>query len=423
MKKSELLKAVCIMALFIFIFGMTACDRGGLDKDETHWQQTTDSVIKSKDYVGKTVLNHLADTVQKIKIADQMASKLTIWRTSGDGAADKVFENETNLKMEASAQLAYEDYFIKANRLSISPSAQRIIRAPNVADADGETEYELDTVYYVFPDAQVLSIPIKVTNKTVTIAGLWCRYASLTLDHVEFVHLKNTEITTGPVYTRTPYRTEYKVFLYFKETNVDKPRMLKFPLYAYTTRYADSDDEIVAVRAENKLRELLDSLTERCSFDRVRTYKSGKVTRDNISVVLQHGVAVGSSQSKVVSNFNYQLAGINGIANGTESKNRTEGYWTVWRKTDEYSAYYENGVNADKITVVRLLMHERCCYTDEYLTVDFGYENYRVSDEKIAINSCASDWPGYAKALFEHRVNVTYIGSVQNVAEHVSLYK
>lgn len=413
------------MSMFAFIMCLTACEDNG--EDDYNRNQTivtsSDTIAKPQGYDYETVLKHYPDTARKVEIADPMVSKLTIWRTSSGQRVEQVFDSEADPKMEAYSKLAREDYNIKADQLNILPSGERTARVPEVKDPDGVTRYELDTVYYTFPDAQVLSIPIKITNRTVVVSNFLYQYASLTFDHAEFVHLRNTLYTTRAVQIKTTYTTEYKVFLYFKETNVVNPRMLKLPIYAFTTRYVLSDDEIIGIRAENKLRELLDSLTERCSFDRVTTYKSGEITRDNISIILQHKVAGIDPYSKEVDNFNYMLTGSNGIVNGNEAENRTEGKWTVWRKTDGYSANIENGVAADKVVTDYSLMHERCRYEDDSLTVDFGYENYRVGEKKTTVTPRTSDRQGYDEALLDNHINATYMGLTQDVSEFVFLYK
>ena len=414
-----------MMGLFALIMCATACS-DPYDRDETV-TTSADTIVKARGYEYETKLTHYVDTALKVKISDQMISKLTIWRTSGGQRVEKVFDNEANPKMEAYSVLAREDYNIKADQLNILPSEERVARVPEVRDSDGVTRYELDTVYYSFPDAQIMSIPIKITNKTVVVANYLYPYAGLTFDHAEFVHLRNTLHKTRAVQIKTTYGTEYKAFLYFKEKNVANPRMLKLPIYAFTSRYVLTDDEIEEVRAENKLRELIDSLTERCSFDRVTIYKSGESARDRISIILQHKVAGITPYSKVVDNFDHQLMRSHGIASGAESENRTEGKWTVWRRTDKYSADIENGVAADKVVTDYSLMHERCRYKEyignDSLVVDFGYENYRVSEKKTTVTPRASDRQGYDEALLDNHINATYMGLTQDVSEFVYLYK
>ena len=159
---------------------------------------------------------------------------------------------------------------------------------------------------------------------------------------------------------------------------MNDPKTFVLPLYANTTRSVLDEDAIEKVVAENKTRELLDSLRERCSFERVTTWKSGETTREKIEIILQHKVDKIAPYKKDVKNFNYQLAQVNGIKPGSEAENRTEGYWKVWRKTDSYSADHSNGVTADKITTDYSLMHERTTYKDDHLEVEFDYEDYRV---------------------------------------------
>jgi len=422
-----------MMGLFALIVVFSACENG---EDPAEAKRTVvtsvDSVMKpaQKGYVYKTSLTHYPDTALKTQISDQMDSHLTIWRTEDGEKVEKVFDRSADPKMQAYSVLALEDYLIRADQLNIMPTSNRVSRVPKAEDPlDKSVFYELDTVFFDFPDAQIKSIPIKITNKTVEVANYEYQYASITFDHAEFVHLKNTLISTRGGDIRSTYQTEYKTNLYFRETNVVNPRMLVLPIYAYTTRYIVSSDDVIGIRAENKQRVLIDSLTERCSFDRVTIYKSGETTRDNIAIILQHKVSGIDPYEKTVDNFNYQLLGSNGISRGTEAENRrvdvnkTNGQWTVWRTTDGYSANFGNGVAADKIVTDYSLMHERCIYKDDSLTVDFGYEDYRVSEKKTTITPRESGRSGYDAALFDNHINATYMDLTQDVSEFVHLYK
>ena len=413
-----------MMSIFALVLVFSACGEDDY-RAEMVRQQSIDSTTNPTvlGYVYETDLKHYPDTSRKVRIEDQMISSLKIWRTQDGEKVEKVLDNQADPKMEAYSQLAREDYNIKPSQLNITPTQMRVARADEVKDPDGVTRYELDTVYFDFPDAQIKSIPIKITNKTVVVANYLYYYASLTFDHAEFVHLRNTLISTRAGEIRTTYQTEYKTNLYFKETNVVNPKTLVFPIYAYTTRYVLSDDEVIKVYAENKTRTLLDTLTERCAFDRVTIYKSGETVRDNISIVLQHKVSGIDPYSKVVDNFNHRLMNVNGIVNGDEAQNRTEGNWTVWRRTDKYSANIENGVTADKVVTDYDLMHERTIYKDDSLTVDFGYEGYRVQETSTTVTPRQSDRQGYDEALLDNHISATYIGRPHRVSEFVFLYK
>ena len=413
-----------MMSFFALILLFSACGEDDYRAERVR-TQSVDSTQNPTvaGYVYETALTHYIDTARKVEIADPMVSGLKIWRTQDGEKVEKILDNQADPKMEAYSKLAREDYNIKSNQLNIRPISERIARAQEVRDDDGITRYELDTVYYDFPDAQIKSIPIKITNKTVTVANYLYYYASLTFDHAEFVHLKNTLFSTRAAEIRTTYQTEYKTNLYFKETNVVNPRTFVLPIYAYTTRYVLSDDEVVRVYTENKTRTLIDTLTERCAFDRVTVYKSGEEVRDNISVILQHKVSGIDPYSKTVENFNHQLTSVNGIVNGEEAQNRTDGNWTIWRRTDGYSANIENGVAADKVVTDYSLMHERTVYQDDSLTVDFGYEGYRVSENGTTVTPRTSNRSGYDMALLDNHILATYIGHPHNASEIVWLYK
>ncbi|MBQ9272034.1 MAG: hypothetical protein IJ218_07205 [Alphaproteobacteria bacterium] len=412
-----------MMGVFAFIVCVTACQDDY--RAEKVVEQSIDSTENPKvpGYVYETELKHYIDTARKVVVEDQMISGLKIWRTADGVKVEKILDNQADPRVDAYSRLAREDYNISADQLDILPLTERIARKDEVRDSDGVTRYELDTVYYDFPDAQVKSIPIKITNKTVTVANYVYFYSSLTFDHAEFVHLRNTLISTRATQIRSTYRTEYKTNLYFKETNVVNPKMIVLPIYAYTTRYIVSDDEVVKVYAENKTRTLLDTLTERCAFDRVTVYKSGDVVRDNISTILYHKVSGIDPYSKDVSNFEHRLRSVNDVFNGTEVQNRTDGNWTMWQRVDSYSANIENGVAADKVVTDYSLMHERTVYKDDSLTVDFGYEDFAVAENGTTVTPRISDRPSYDEALLDNHIVATYIGRPHNASEIVWLYK
>jgi len=412
-----------MVAMFAAVMCLTAC--GDLTSDLSTKQEDEPVTPVVKGVTMEVALDHAIDTARRVRVSDDMTSSLILWRTEDGHKTEKLFDNKEYPKMEAYSHLAREDYNITRAQLDIRPSSENISRDES-KDNEGN-KLELDTVWHYYPDMQIASYPVKITSKTVEYDNVVYYYPSVTLERAEFVWLKNKEINskarTRASYVAGVYNTEYKINLYLRETKVNDPKTFVLPLYANTTRSVLDEDAIEKVVAENKTRELLDSLRERCSFEKVTTWKSGETTREKIEIILQHKVDKIAPYKKDVKNFNYQLALVNGIKPGSEAQNRTEGNWTVWRKTDSYSADHSNGVTADKITTDYSLMHERATYKDDHLEVEFGYEDYRVDELADNVTPMTSDRQGYTEALFDNRINTTYIAYKQQVNEQVYLYK
>ena len=411
-----------MVALFAAVMCFSACEQMEMK------QKSEDTpVIPSVDgYAYAVTSDHSIDTARKVKVSDQMTSGLTIWTTQDGAKKDKVFENKEYPLMEAYSHLARENYNITRAQLDIRPTSEYIARDEG-KDNEGN-KLELDTVYHYYADAQVMSIPVKITSKTVEYDHAVYNYPSVTLMKAEFVHIKNKEISekarTRATYVAGVFDTEYKVNLYLKETGIqDNPKTFVLPIYAFTQRSVLDEDAIEKVVAENKTRELLDSLRERCSFEKVTTWKSGETTREKVEIILQHKVDKIAPYKKDVKSFEHKLARVNGIKPGNEAENRTEGNWKVWRRVDAYSSDNENGVEADKIVTDYTLMHERATYHDDHLDVEFDYEDYRVDEMSTTVTPTTSDRQGYSEAIFDNRINTTYIGYKQQVNEQVYLYK
>lgn len=218
-------------------------------------------------------------------------------------------------------------------------------------------------------------------------------------------------------------RTTYTVDLTYAEKNTAKDTVYTVRLMADAIRRVIADNEIESVKAENKNREVIDDNTERCSFDEVITMTNGEVIRNSKSIILNREFKGIAAYEKYVNNFGFALANVNGVANGSESQVKNAEGWTVYGKTDKYSANISNGYAADAFATAYTLYHERADYKDANVEVTFGYENVTVSEAVNKVSNVTSDKSGYDKAIYDNGVRTSYIGYVQNIAEQVYLYK
>ncbi|MBQ7633704.1 MAG: hypothetical protein IJS88_06300 [Alphaproteobacteria bacterium] len=415
---------VSMMAFFAIIMVFSACEKATLDTARTT-DTDSEAIPVVAGYVYEAGLRHYSDTALKTKVSDQMTASIKIWRTEDGVKTDVVFDNQQPPRLDAYSDLARKDYQITKEQLDIRPISERIARA-TAKDSDGN-DVELDTVYHSYGDAQVMSIPVKITSYTVEYGGNVYYYPSVTLVRADFRHLKNTEISakarTRASYVTGVYNTEYKVDLVLKETNKLNPETFTLPVYAYTTRSVLEDDAIKKVEIENKTREIINETDERCKFDKIITWKSGEQTRENVSIILKRKVGNKDPYSKDVKSFDYKLSRVNGIKKGSESENRTEGKWTVWRKTDTYSADLANGTTEDLVVTEYSLMHERATYKDDNIEVSFDYEDYRVDENSTTATPRTSERAGYSEALLENKITATYVGYSHKTNELVYLYK
>lgn len=384
--------------------------------------QQSDTVRVIKGFESIPSLIHHWDSLKLTQVKDEMDARLEIWRTQNGQRTEKAYDNTVHPTVNISSLLAREDYAISEEMVNIQPTSSTVLRS-QVTEKDG-TLTEVDTVRYWFPDQQVWSIPVRITNEKVKVGNAEFDFPSVTLVNHRFVHLKNTPASkTRGQYMSADYQTEYKSMLSFKETNIENPKTMEAPIYAFTRRYVMSNDDILKVTAENKNRVWIDTLTERCSFDRVSYFKSGEKLSETKEFILNHKFTGIDPYSKNVKNFEHKLTGSNGIAAGSESA-RESGVsnWSKWGKTDKYSANIENGVAADKIVTDYSLYHERCVYKDDSITVEFPYESVKVDELQTGVTSVTSDKDGYKKAVVKNFIGTTYLGGSQSLQEIVNLY-
>lgn len=403
----------------VFASVVTSCDN---ELAEANKGTMSDSTIILKGYEYLTSLVHHEDSALKVEFKDIMDSNMKIWSTrDGERILPEVYSNTEHPELRVGSLLARQDYAISEDMVDILPSSSTIIRGQKT-EKDGSVT-EIDTVRYWFPDQQVWSIPISITNKLVKVGSSVFDFPSVTLTNHRFVHLKNTAASkTRGQYMSADYQTEYKSMLSFKETNIENAKTMEAPIYAYTRRYVMSNDDLIKVTAENKNRVWIDTLTEKCSFDRVSYFKSGEKLSEPKEFILYHKFEGIGPKEKIVSSFDYTLRGTNGIKDGAEAQNRKEGSWTAWRKTDKYSANIQNGVAADNIVTDYSLMHERAIYKDDSLTVEFEYVKPDVQEIQTSVTSAVSDKEGYKKAVEKNFISTTYLGGHQSLYEIVNLY-
>ncbi|MBQ8481455.1 MAG: hypothetical protein IJ532_02860 [Alphaproteobacteria bacterium] len=421
-KFNVLVNVVTVLMLVVASVLTISCDN---ERVADQAVQQSDTIRIVKGYLYESSLTHQFDSVYKIKVTDNMISGLTIYRTEGGNKIEPaLYDNQERPLMEAHSELAREDYAITPAQVDIKPTSSTLIRGQKLEE--DRTTTELDTLRFWFEDGQIFSVPVTITNKQVKLGdNAIFDFPSLTLVKGEFAHLINTPkgAMTRALYKSAEYQTEYKAWLTLKETNIENPKTFVVPVYAYTDRYVMSEDDLEKVLVENQNRVWIDTLTERCSFDRVGIYKSGERVVENKEIILNHLFKGIEPYDKYVSSFDYSLTGSNGIANGSEAA-RESGLenWSVWGKTDKYNANVENGVSADKIVTDYSLYHEKAVYQDDSITVEFPFIAPEVSEIQTSVSAAQSDKATYKKAQVKNFISTSYLGGTQGLNELVNLY-
>ena len=375
-------------------------------------------VVTGKKYI-QTLVHHIDN--QRSEASDNMDATCEV-QTIEDGAVINSYKTYAHPTMKASIFVMKNDYTITEEQVNCSVIACNILRnQSSKAVADGGIEVS-DTVVINVSDGQVVKLPSTVT----TFKTSDYTYGTVELKNANVVSIENTEISTGTrsaSYIKATLRTTYTVDLTYSEKNTDKDTVYTVRLMADATRRIIAEDDIATVKAENKNRVVIDDNTERCSFDEVITMTSGEVIRNSKSIILNRVFKGIDPYDKFVKSFAFALANVNGIVNGTDKEIKNVDGWTIYGRTDKYSANISNGVAADAFSTAYTLYHECATYQDNNIKVTFGYEDVNVAEAVSEVVPVTSDRTGYEKANYTNGIRTVYIGYTQNIAEQVSLYK
>jgi hypothetical protein len=347
---------------------------------------------------------------------DNMNSSLTVVIKEDDEVVGEVpFKEQPT--MTASLKVAKSGYNITEDLLESMVIGSRIERTLSATA-------EKDTVVLDLNDGQQLVLPVSIDRPVINYADYQFSYGTDSLIAARLVSAVNTDVVaTRATYVSQTVDTKYVVELTFKEINTLKDTTFNVTLSGVARRYILSEDEIASVSIDNKDRVVIDDTTEKLSFDKVLTMKSGEQVVTSKSMILNRLFKGIDTYDKTVSDFAYSLAKVNGVSTGSESFVRSESCWSVYGKKDSYSANISNGVSAEGVVTSYSLYHERATYKDDDITVEFGYETVNVSENKTNVVAASSDKSGYDKKVLSNEVSTSYIGYAQKLSEQVNLYK
>ena len=242
------------------------------------------------------------------------------------------------------------------------------------------------------------------------------------LEGVKLTSLANVDPQTRAVmYEKTKHNTEVVAELIYRTEGMENEPKTTVVLRDMVVRHIMAEDDIDKVSIINKGRDIIDNTTEKCYFTELFTMKSGEKNEVHKNYILSRLFKGIEPYDLIVSSFTYNFSQSYGIQGGSESSVASKDEnWSVWGKTDSYSA----SISGDKnVTTNYSLYHERCQYKDKYVTVDFEYIDPKVSEAGTAVATAPSDKSYYDKAILTNNVNTTYSGYNQAISEYVNLYK
>lgn len=377
---------VIVVSVFVSVCTFSACTDEGAE--------TSTYKVKENIVIGTKYTNTLVHNWDSTKTAarDRMVATCTIEKVENGEVVDGSTRKEVaNPLMECSIFVEKDDYTITEDKINSSVVASNILRNQDVKTVENNGKAVADTVVFNISDGQVVKCPSTITSYKTTDGHA---FGTVELSSAKLVSIENTEISTGTraaTYVKTTFRTMYKVALTYVEKNVENPTSYTVYLTAAATRRVIATNDIESVTVENKKREVIDDTTERVSFEEVITMNNGEVVRNAKSMILNREFKGIDAYAKYTNNFAFNLANVNGVVSGTESQVKNAEGWTVYGKTDKYSANISNGVAADAFATSYTLYHERASYKDANVEVTFGYENVNVTEVKNTVSNVNSD--------------------------------
>lgn len=403
---------IALLALISFVFA--SCTQ---EEVANNLVAKKPGVVTGSKYDDKLI--HNWDST-KSAARDRMVATTTIISVQ-DGEVVDTRTEETYPLMECSIFVIKDDYTIEEKDLECSIVSSNILRNQDVKTVENNGKAVADTVVVNMSDGQSIKCPSTITSYTTTDGH---EMGTIQLSSAELVSVKNLASgTRTSSYVKAVYNTVYTVKMTYTEKNVGYPKEFVVYLTTNAIRRVIAEDDIAAVKVDNKSRVIIDDETEKCSFDIVTTMKSGEVVSVNKSIILNREFKGIEAYDKFVSNFAFSLAKVNGIANGTEAQVSNAEGWSVYGKNDKYSANISNDVAADAFSTSYTFYHERASYKDSNIEVTFGYEDIKVNEVRNEVGNASSDKTGYEKANYTNGIRTVYIGYTQNITEQVSLYK
>lgn len=151
-------------------------------------------------------------------------------------------------------------------------------------------------------------------------------------------------------------------------------------------------------------------------------YSDGtKGTEVRHTYTTQYGFETISLGTHTVNSFNFSVSRTNGISAGNEAQEKVEGEWTIFGRSQSYSAVLSNG--AKDINTNYLLNERRVRFNMGNINIDFPYPDYVVVESTTNVDGTAPSKDGYSGKVLTNSVNTVYGGKNEALSEIGYLYK
>jgi hypothetical protein len=187
------------------------------------------------------------------------------------------------------------------------------------------------------------------------------------------------------------------------------------------TRDLMAEDDISGAKEVNHGFEVVDETTDRMWINERFTMKSGKTNDVERSFLRQRWQKNIDPYELYVNSFAYEFGSVLGMSSyeGEKSLERGNDNWSGKGKIDMYNA----NINGEKpVKTQYTFYHESWTYRDKYITVEFPYVSFIVTEAKTAVNGATSDKDMYTKAILENNINTDYADYKSSMSEIVYLY-
>lgn len=183
-----------------------------------------------------------------------------------------------------------------------------------------------------------------------------------------------------------------------------------------------AEDDIAGAKVVDHNFEVIDETTDRMWVLERFTMKSGKTNDMERSFIRQRWQKNIDPYEKIVGSFSYIFGSPIGMSLLEAEKPITDRGNENWSGKYEINMYNANINGEDVVKTKYTFYHEAWTFADKYVSVDFPYVPFEVTEGETAVKGATSDKPGYNKAILSNTINTDYAGYKSSLSEEVYLY-
>jgi hypothetical protein len=183
-----------------------------------------------------------------------------------------------------------------------------------------------------------------------------------------------------------------------------------------------AEDDISGAKVVDHNFEVIDETTDRMWVLERFTMKSGKTNDMERSFIRQRWQKNIDPYEKVVGSFSYVFGNVIGMSLLEAEKPITDRGNENWSGKYEINMYNANINGEDVVKTKYTFYHEAWTFADKYVSVDFPYVPFEVTEGETAVKGASSDKANYNKAILSNTINTNYAGYKSSLSEEVYLY-